>query len=325
MIEFIKKSGVPQILAVVLIALCLWARSFVVPPVMEAGANDGPVYVLLCRLIGQHGRLCAALGLLFTLVEAAYLNLLLDSNKLLPQKTLMPAMCYVILSGFGHSMQTLTDLHFVNLAVIYSARRLMTGTQATLPRTKMCNAATAIATATLFYVPSVYLLIPFLVMYATYRMYQWRDFMALILGLAAPYTLVMIVAYMADKGGGLWEATGARLTLSGWHVTGSGWLEGVCCGTTLLLCLLCFMRGAGYTSEQSGNYKRNANTTLLPIIGSVAVAVYEGLWPLYPQAGAVPLTMGCTLTLLHQRRRKWIGEAGFWLVTTMALTMAIFS
>ncbi|MBQ9473495.1 MAG: hypothetical protein IJU81_03710 [Bacteroidales bacterium] len=308
MVDFFKKSGLSQLVAILLLTVALWVHPFIEPPVMEASPYSGVLYVWLCGLLGSLPRVAVAIGLLLTLAEAAWLNVLLVNNKLLPNNSFLPALCFILLSGFGCGSKALTEMSLVNFIIIYGAAQFMTGMQPILSRVKMCNAITSISLATLIYVPAIFLLVPFMVQFFVYRMYHWKDLVALLLGLLAPYILIFTVAFMSDATGSLWLQTGGRLQVKSLAIGGSGVLSTWLYIVALLPVLIATVKGITHTGEQTAVYKRNAGAYLLPLLASVPLVLYGGLWPLPLQAVAMPAAFAASVTLCNIRRRKWVAD-----------------
>ena len=321
MVDFFKKSGLGQLVAIMLLTVLLWVHSFVNPPALEVSPYDGMLYEWIVGLLGGLPRLAVAIALLLTLAAAAWLNLLVASNKLLPNNSFLPALCFVLVSSFGIEGKTLTDLLLVNLVVVYVAAQFMTGAQPILSRVKMCNAVTAISLASLVYVPAIFLLVPFMVQFFVFRMYHWKDLAAMLLGLAAPYVLVLAVAYLGDSWGGLWWQTGGRLHIASFAIEGcsvwSTWLYIV----VLLLVVVSLLKCSSFTGEQTAAYKRNAGAYLLPLLASVAIVIYQGLWPLPPAALAVPVAFAASVVLCNIKKRKWIADVGMALMIVVSIVI----
>ncbi|MBR4506054.1 MAG: hypothetical protein IKP21_04695 [Bacteroidales bacterium] len=311
MVNLFRKNTVVQVLLILAATLLLWGRSLVYPPAMADG--DAVLYHLLYLGISSLPRLAVVIALLLVLAEGVWLNLLLANVGLVPQTTLLPTLLYIILMSAPAT--TLTPAIFVGGIMIAITHQLMLRTTLlTITTDKICSATALIGLASMFYLPSLALILSYLLVVINYRLYSWRDWLSMLLGLAAPYIMLLTVLYLTGNLT-IW-LSGTYYSLGGISLQ-SDTEKALAIGGNLVLVLV-FLVGLfalwGHLGEHPIVWQKNATTVMLLSVGSAAMLLYSRVFPVDMRLFAVPFTL-CGLHLLmpekshsygHRKQRTWI-------------------
>jgi hypothetical protein len=330
MLKLFQRNMVVQALLIVVAMLVLWGGSLLTPPAVEAAAHPGVLYAPVARWLTNLPRLAVVLTMLLVLAEAIWLNILLSSAGLVSQNSLLPTLLYLVAMSAGAA--TLTPLVFVGAALIACLDKLLLrGTLLTIPSSKACGATMLIGIASLFYPPAVLFMLSYLLIAASYRLYNWRDWAVMILGFAAPYLLLVLVLYLTDGLDAWWATTLNGLSNIGFHAGNASSLS-IASGALLAGVLLwgLFVTG-GRLTERPVVWQKNATTVMLFLVGGIALLLYMPLFPLggLLAAMALPFTF-CTYRLLtagaetttgfgRRRRKAWIYDLLLILILIAAL------
>ena len=313
MLKIFKYNTLGQIIIIVLTAIALWAKAFVVPVSMPASNTFAPLYDALYGWMSGMPRVCSGLALLLVLAEGCWLNVLMYNHKVIASNSLLPAFLYLIAMSWDYSQLTLTPMLFVNLTVLLACRELLSQGATTLETGRNFNASFCIGLATLFYLPAIGYVIPMLFVFVIYKMYRWRHLMISLLGLVAPLIILVTYAFMADK-------LAYWLILMGSDIVDIAfrWDFGEPLRTTLSVCFTLLLLWA--LSSQAGGRDKvsslriNTGILTLPLLAGLAMSLYGEVFPLNTQAYAISFTFLTAALLMVERKRRWIGEVALWVL-----------
>ena len=304
MINLFRKNTVIQVLLILAATLLLWGRSLVHPPTMADG--DAVLYHLLYMGLSSLPRLAVVLALLLVLTEGVWINLLLANTGLVPQTTLLPTLLYIILMSAPAT--TLSPAIFVGGVMIAITHQLMLRTTLlTISTDKICSATALIGLASMFYLPSLALILSYLLVVINYRLYSWRDWMSMLLGLAAPYILLLTVLFLSDN---------LTIWLSGTYYSlgeitlQSNTDKALAIGGNVVLVsvfIVSLFVLWGHLGEHTIVWQKNATTVMLLAVGSAAMLVYSHLFPVDMRLFAVPFTL-CAFHLLMPEKTRSYGR-----------------
>lgn len=287
MIKLFQRDIVVQAVLVIVVLLLLWGRALLAPVPMAAGDHPAVLYGLLCRWLQAAPRLAVVLAMLLVLAEGFMLNLLLANVNLVSQNSLLPTLLYIVAMSAGAT--TLTPVVLVNgIAIIGLHQLMLRGTLLTIPAEKICGATLMIGIASLFFQPAAILMLGYLLIASSYRLYNWKDWMLMLLGFAAPYALLLLVLYMTDGLVPWWSSTLASLQAilppaeqTGLPATMASILLAVVMAWALIAVL-------SRISERPVVWQKNATTVILFTVGGIGMMLFCPLLPLPMPFLAIP-------------------------------------
>ena len=328
MLKVLQNNTALQVVLILAVAALLWGPALATPPVMATQAGDGVLYVLLCRWLEGVPRLAVILALLLTLAEGIVLNLLLSDAGLVPQNSLLPTLLFVMAASVGTT--TLSPMLLVcGLTLVCLDQLMLRTTLLTIPAIKVCHTTALIAVATMFYVPSVALLLTYLLVAANYRLYSWRDWMLLLLGFAAPYVMLLTVLYLTDGIAPWWNSEfGIRGLAFGSRGVAYHEIPIIrMAGYILLAAVLLWglLRQNLRLGEHPVVWQKNASTVMLFTVGGIAMLPFAAPLSLSMLPFAIPFTFCTTRILMQATARSAFGSRRRheWLYNIMLLLILI--
>ena len=312
-----------QAVLIVAVTLLLWVPPLLAPTPMDGGENPAILYGLLCSWMQHTPRLAVIIAIILVIAEGIGLNILLSDIGLVSQSSLLPTLLYIAVASAGAA--TLTPMIPVcGVAILCLHQLMLRGTLLTITPVKICNATAFIAIASMFYQPAVALMLSYLLVAASYRLYTWKDWMLMILGFAAPYTLLAAVLYMTGGLADWWTATASALGDIRLHVGHADLLPllgGVCLALALLWSLLTVNLRLG---EHPVVWQKNASAVMLLAVGGVAMLFYRPLLPFLPACFALPFTFCTSRFLLEDNTsRSFRNKKHLWAYDLMFILIII--
>lgn len=315
MINLFRKNMVMQVLLTVAALVALWGKALVAPEQMTDG--NAVLYHLLYMGLSSLPRLAVVLAMLLVLAEGVWLNLLLSKVGLVPQTSLLPTLLYVIM--MSATSATLTPMIIVSGILIGCTQQLMLRTTLlTIPTDKICSTTALIGLASMFYIPSLAVLLSYLLVVVNYRLYSWRDWMALLLGLLAPYILLVTILLLSDNLTSWWNGAYSQLSGIAAHHSHANMLTYVA-NTALILALLAsILYMWSRLGEHTIVWQKNATSVMLLVVGCAVMLLYSHIFPVDTSLFAIPFAL-CGFHMLmpekamHSRNgrkpRVWVPDA----------------
>lgn len=328
MLKLFKQNMALQVLLILVALVILWCRQLIEPPALPTSAADGVLYTLIVKALGGVPRLCVVLAMLLVVAEGVILNLTMANVNLVPQTTLMPTFLYVLCASATTS--TLTPAILVcAVLLLFINRLIIRGTLITISIDRICSATALISICSLLYLPAAFFLLSYLLVAAGYRLYNWREVATMILGLAAPYSLLVFVLYMF---GGLtpwWDTTTAAINSIQVTMSSIGtvpMVANIVLATIFAVSLFIF---GNKLSERTVTWKANAHVVLYLTVGGLAMSLCGQVLPLDMSVFAAPFALcGTHLlmadTTMHHtyargKRRQWIYDILLVLIIVAAI------
>ncbi len=328
MLNLFRKNMAVQVLLIVVALVLLWLQPLITPPPMTASPDtDGVLYSLLVNWLSGVSRLAVIIAMILVLAEGLLLNILLSDIGLVPQTTLLPTLLYITM--MSATATTLTPIVPVSAALIGCTYLLMLrGTLLTIPTSRICSATALIGLCSLFYLPALAILVSYLFVAISFRLYNWRDIVALLLGFLAPYVLLVTVLFMTDGLAEWWSATAASLGGFSFHIAATEPLPLIANILLALIVAASIFMLWGKLGEHPVMWQKNASTVMLLSIGAIIMLFYSHLLPVDLSFFAIPFALCGTHMLLpkrngniigHRKQRLWIYDVLFILTFVAAL------
>ncbi len=311
MIKLFGKNMALQVLLILVAVALFWGRALASPQPMPEG--DAILYQLLRQALEQVPLLAVIIAMLLVLAEGVLLNLVLANAALVPQTSLLPTLLYV--AAASASASTLTPTLLVNAILIACLHRLMLhGTPLTIPTSRICSVTALIGLASMISLPAASFLLTYLLIAVNYRLYSWRDWAAMMLGLAAPYITLTIVLLFTGDLAEWWSRTAERLGNLGVFMGQTPTLKLVADMVLIAIMLIALFAMLSQLNEKTVIFQKNALSVILFIVGGIAVLFYTQMIPIEPALFAIPFALCGThlmlparqLTIGHKKRRSWI-------------------
>ena len=311
MLNLFRKNEFLQLVIILVAGVALWMPSFLHPAAAMPQVGNAPLYELLASWLSPHPQLATWVAFVLVVLEGWLLNVLLYNHKVLSQSTLFPMFAYVLLMSHGGEPLTLTPMILVNLALLGCLSQLMVPDTLTISFDQIFQASALVALATLCYLPAITLMVPLIIIFLVHSLYHWRHWVMLLLGFLAPYILLALCYFMADRLGYisyLYRGALADFSLRGWRIDTEVWGL-VAQGGTLALIVVSLLALLSGAKEHTTMYRENVTTLSVTILAAVGMMAYEQCLPLDLQLLALPASVMVALFLLSLSPRRPLGKA----------------
>lgn len=302
MLKWFEKNTVFQVALTLVMTVLLWGPALVHPQELPAPEGFAPLYGLLYNL-NPSPLLATVLAMVLVLTGGFLLNLMMADTGLVSQNSLLPTLLFTLMMSCQTPALTPTLIVAV-LAIAVVNLLMLHSTLLTISIDKIFGAAVLIGIGTMVYLPSIVLLVFYLLVAVSYRLYGWRDWMVLLLGLLAPYLLLWAIAF---EGGWLgdcfaaMEETFATVRLS---VLESEPLPSVANGFLLALFFVSLFTLWRRLGEKTVVWKKNASTLMLLTVAALTLLFHTQLFPANLQFFAIPFALCATLFFTPDSRRR---------------------
>lgn len=319
MIRLFKFSTFGQVIVIILTALLLWVRAFIHPVEPQLSEMFAPLYEVVYGWLSEMPRLASALALIMIIVEGVWLNLMLYNNKLIGANNLIPTFLYLIAMSWGYTQLTITPVLFVNLCILATIKQLFSHSNMTLDVERNFNASFLIGLASLFYLPAIVYIIPFIFVFVLYKLYRWRHIAVSITGFIAPSIILLTYAFLSDKLQYYLYLIGHDIASV--HVVWQQCPTWTTIFNILYIAMLTIMtlKVLASSGDKVMNQRINTGILTLPILACIAILFYMKLFPVDTQASAIVFAFVASSFFLADRKRKWIGEVVLWILVLCSI------
>ena len=310
MLKLFEKNTVFQVVFILVATALLWSGALADPQPMESASHFAPLYDLLCSL-SLSPTLCVVVAMLLVVLCGYFFNLMLTRVGLASQNSLLPALLFVTAASACET--TLSPLLIASLIAIAVVNLLLLrSTLLTVAADKIFGAAALIGIASMVYLPSLTLIVAYLLIAINYRLYSWRDWMVFLLGLLAPYLTLWAVLLFTD--GLLPSFNDIALDFASIDLTLGTFtpLQAVANGFLVLVFAISLFIVWRRLGEKTVVWQKNATTLMLITMAAVAMLPLGQFFPVRLQFFAIPFAFCVTQRLglmphvsLATRRTNW--------------------
>jgi hypothetical protein len=273
MLKLFEKSTGFQVVVILVVTILLWMHALAHPQPMTPPDTFAPLYGLLYSL-SLSPFLSVLIAMLLVIAGGILLNLMLSNAGLVSQNSLLPTLFYILF--MSATADTLTPTLIVGvLAIAFVSMLLLHSTLLTIPSDKIFGATALIGICSLIYLPSLTLLIAYLLVAVSYRLYSWRDWMVLLLGLLAPYLLLWIILFLKrHPSPESFPGNCGHLSPSQFSILNSQFSLSLAANIVLLLVFLVSLftlwRRFG---EKTTLWQKNATAVVMPTVAALALTL----------------------------------------------------
>ena len=323
MLSIFRKGSFGQLFFILLMTALLWFRAFVAPfseqAVMPAQSFFSPIYDLLFEPLSDLPYLASAIALLVVIIQGIWLNIMLYNHKIGIANSLLPLLLYIVVMSWDPSQLTITPMLLVNFFLIAACGQLLSDGSSSLEVGRNFNASFLLGLAMLCHLPAVCLVLAYLFIFVTYKLYRWRDIIVSLLGLVAPFIIVAIYAFLIDKL--FYFSILFRHDITSLHILSQpgSIAETIAYSILLILLAAALLRHLSVSGDSVVHQRINARVLTLPLLSAVAMIFYTRIFPPDTQTLAIPFTFLMTSMLFVERKRQWVNEVLFWLIMIAAL------
>jgi hypothetical protein len=196
------KSGQPSVLFFIpFLAVLLWLKYLIYPhsTVLTFEPVPMPFYAWLSGLLEGRPVLSKLVSLSLLIFSALWLARLNTKFILLPQRTYLPGILFIILVSSYQPLQTLHPVLFVTALLLVSIEIMLEAQRRVGLALEFFMASFLIAIAGLFYARSALLMLLVWTGLALFRPLNWREWVFTILGFATPVVFLFSWYYLSGQ------------------------------------------------------------------------------------------------------------------------------
>ena len=155
---------------------------------------------LLSGFVGQSTFLLAGLHIFLVFIQALILNRMVERYKLTPKNTALPALSYILLTALFNQYIFLSSALLAVFPIIFVIDRIFESYN-NKKFTTLFDIGFYIGIASLFFLPSLLLVLLMFVVLLITRIFDWREWVVSITGILIPYILIGTYFFMIDEFG----------------------------------------------------------------------------------------------------------------------------
>jgi len=195
-----RETGLGTILLIIVTLLLVWASAFIKLQghfSLYFDLEPMPLYGILSSIIGTH----PLPGIIFTLLLVALMAfLMVDLNTSLffiNQRTFLPAVIYILLSGFFPQYQLLNPAIFAAMLLMLAIRRIMDAYRISGIAYNFFDAGLFIGIGSLFYANLIWFGLLVFIGIALLRTGNIREIVIAVIGLITPFIMTLGIFYLS--------------------------------------------------------------------------------------------------------------------------------
>lgn len=159
MLNFFKHSYISQQVAVVLMALVLWMPAFITKSAFIPGENTTPLYNIIISIFDFSPILLNIIAFVVSLFGVFFFNSVLSANRLVQKNNTIGAFVFVLMMCCVPQLHSCYPFLFACPFILMAMHTLFLIYQTENPENYMMNIGYFIAIASLFYYPSIFLML----------------------------------------------------------------------------------------------------------------------------------------------------------------------
>lgn len=198
-VKELRKTGPGIVVVVVLMALLLWLKPFIELPLSFSGKGQMPLYELLETILGKSP--FAGISLSFVLI--IYIAFLLinfnTSDFFITERTFLPGVIFVLLSGLIPQNQLFNPVLISALFLILATRKIMDTYKIQGTAFDFFDAGIIISTGSLFYIELIWFGLLIIAGIIILRPFSLKEVLISFLGLITPWLILFGFYYVMGK------------------------------------------------------------------------------------------------------------------------------
>lgn len=197
LLKIFKTNRVEVMFALPLVLLPLWLLGFFKLGVQDVTSSIG-LYKLFFSNVNEAHWLAMLVAMLLVVVQAFYLNILLNKQAIYKQTNHYAALIYVLFSGFTVATIGFHPVIIANTFVVLALGKLLAMNARESAVSLVFDASFLIAIAALFYLPYGVLLLSIYAAIGLVRPFVWREWVVPIIGFLTPVLFYSTWCYVAE-------------------------------------------------------------------------------------------------------------------------------
>lgn len=199
MLNFFKHSYLSQYLVIVVMALALWMPAFITNPAFVPGENTTPLYNGIVSVFDFSPFLLNTLAFVVYLFGIFLFNSVLSANRLVTKNNTVGALTFVLMMCCAPQLHSCYPFIFASPFILMAMHTLFLIYQTDNPENYMMNIGYFIAIASLFYYPSVFLMLWVMMSLFILKLNEIRYLLIPIVGFMIVNALYLGITYLSGN------------------------------------------------------------------------------------------------------------------------------
>jgi len=293
-------------MAIGLIGLMLWGKSFIYPPPVPAPEGPVPLYKLLYSLLTGLPHLAVILGFVLVLVETWWLNILFNRHELVLKNSSLGSLVFIILMSSSPFYLTIHPLNICILISIIILYNLMRSYNRNDDLDIVYGAGFFAALGSLVYFPYLLMLAIIPVSLVLFRSSKWREYAAAFIGFLTPFIFLAVYYFLTDQlinQLALYQKMLSSLFFYPIHLYTDDWVIGI---FTLVLALWGLYYLLSGPLEKTAEVRSKTYLVVWLIVIALLSVVYSTTLLVYHLVMLFPtLTLLLSSAFLGMKKKRW--------------------
>lgn len=201
LIKLFNKSYILQYFLIVMIGVVLWLGAFVYPaePSLYTNTHVFPGNLIINWISTGNNLVATIIAFLLMLGGAFLLNFIVTKNNIFPRNSLLPALVYVVLMSHSPQMLKLNAVIISVLFLLLVLNNIFLIYHRSEDYENIFMIGFWIAFASFFYSQSIFLVFFVWFTFLAYRLYYWREWIIVLMGLITPYLFLWTYYFWIEE------------------------------------------------------------------------------------------------------------------------------
>lgn len=199
LVKFFRSSFASQYIALVIMALILWLPAFLNPQTYIFIDPLSPFTRLLDFMLGAYPLLTNIIAFVFLIIQALFFNAILAANGLITRVSSIGAFVYILLMSQVQYQTGLYDYLIAAFFILAAIHTILLLYDSNDPNIYLYNTGFFAALASLFYFPSILIIIWIWLCLVSFRQVFLRGWVITIIGFLTPYFFLITWFYLSDQ------------------------------------------------------------------------------------------------------------------------------
>ena len=200
MIRWIVKSGLFfQFVLYILFIVALWIPVFIHPVSVICSPEDGPIYTFLVSFFDSSPEFSTGVAFGLIILQTFLIFLITHSNGFFGRRNFLPAIIALLVYSWNPDFQALHAMLPAGFFLLLAIQSLLVAYGKHEMHKEVFNASFFISVASLFYLPSAFLLVFLWFVLITYRVSGWREYLISFVGFGIPFVYYFSGLYWNDN------------------------------------------------------------------------------------------------------------------------------
>ena len=189
-----------QLILLILLPLLLWIPAFITPTeLISLGNLDMPLYCSLTQIFTTKSIVNTIVAFLLIMTQAMLVNYIFTYYELTKKNSYFPAFIFMLLFSCDYRIMTLSSILFANSFMILAILSFLQCYNKNEGLDQVFLTALLVALSSLFFAPYVLFMLWIWIGLFNFKIYNWRPLMVSLLGLIAPYVVLMVIYYLNNQ------------------------------------------------------------------------------------------------------------------------------